>query len=61
MNNSPEPKPSFSINLGDVLELGEHRLACGDAKDPLLVEKLLEGEAILRTKRMKSKKMLKMK
>lgn len=46
MNSSPEPKPSFSVNPGDVFELGEHRLACGDAKAPSLVEQLLEGEAV---------------
>jgi DNA modification methylase len=29
---------------GDVMLLGEHRLACGDARDAALVERLLEGE-----------------
>lgn len=43
MKNSPEPKPSFSVNPGDVFQLGEHRLACGDAKEPSLVRTLLSG------------------
>lgn len=43
MKPLPEPKPSFSVSPGDVFLLGEHRLACGDAKDPLLVSKLVSG------------------
>lgn len=43
MKNSPEPKPSFSVNPGDIFKLGEHRLACGDAKDRALVRTLLAG------------------
>ncbi len=29
--------------LGDVWQLGDHRLACGDATDPVVVERLLDG------------------
>lgn len=43
MKNSPESKPSFLVNAGDVFQLGEHRLACGDAKDRTLVRTLLSG------------------
>jgi len=34
----PETKP------GDIYELGEHRLICGDALDPKVVEKLMDGK-----------------
>ena len=30
---------------GDLWQLGEHRLACGDATDPLVVARLLDGAA----------------
>jgi hypothetical protein len=30
--------------LGDVWKLGDHRLICGDARDPMVVEKLMAGE-----------------
>lgn len=43
MKISPETKPSFSVNPGDIFQLGQHRLACGDAKDPSLVTSLLSG------------------
>ncbi len=46
MNLLPAPKPSFSINPGDVFLLGEHRLACGDAKDTELVKTLMGGNKI---------------
>ncbi len=29
--------------VGDIWQLGEHRLACGDATDPSVVERLLDG------------------
>ncbi len=41
-----ETKPSFSINPGDIFRLGDHRLACGDAKEKALVEKLLAKQVI---------------
>jgi DNA modification methylase len=46
MNLLPAPKPSFSINPGDIFLLGEHRLACGDAKDMSLVKTLIGGNKI---------------
>ena len=46
MKPLPEPKPSFSVKPGDIFALGEHRLACGDAKDQALVTKLVGAEKI---------------
>lgn len=46
MKNSPETKPSSSINHGDIFALGVHRLACGDSSDPVLVKKLLGDERV---------------
>jgi DNA modification methylase len=39
----PEPTKSIS-KLGDIYELGEHRLMCGDSTDKATVEKLMNGE-----------------
>lgn len=36
----------MSINTGDMFALGEHRLICGDATDPLIVKKLV-GEQLI--------------
>lgn len=46
MNPSPEPKPNFSVKPGDIVTLGNHLLACGDAKDAALVERLLHDRVI---------------
>lgn len=43
MKNLPETKLPYSVNPGDIFQLGEHRLACGDAKDVLLIRTLLSG------------------
>ena len=32
------------VKLGEVWQLGEHRLICGDSTDPKVLEKLLDGE-----------------
>lgn len=42
LENIKEPKSK----LGDVYELGMHRLICGDATDPEIVEKLVQDERV---------------
>jgi len=46
MKNSPDKKPKRSIKPGQVWKLGDHRLACGDARDEELVKKLLGGTKV---------------
>ncbi|MFH1235965.1 MAG: site-specific DNA-methyltransferase [Parcubacteria group bacterium] len=41
MNTSRTTKPRSSINYGSIFRLGNHVLACGDARDPLLVDRVL--------------------
>ncbi len=41
MKNSPAPKPKKSIKYGDAFRLGDHLLACGDALDARLVDRLV--------------------
>lgn len=42
----PEPPPAGAVvsQLGDIWILGGHRVACGDARDPALIAKLMRGE-----------------
>lgn len=40
----PEPPKEPVTKPGDIWQLGEHRLICGDATDPEVYERLLEGE-----------------
>ena len=37
----PDPPRNPETQLGDVYELGEHRLVCGDATDPAVLEKIV--------------------
>jgi len=39
-----EPPAEPQSQVGEVYELGPHRLACGDATDPQLIAKLLAGQ-----------------
>lgn len=41
MNPSPTIKPLNSIKLGDLIQLGDHRIICGDARDPEVVKRLV--------------------
>ncbi|OGG51329.1 hypothetical protein A3D72_01735 [Candidatus Uhrbacteria bacterium RIFCSPHIGHO2_02_FULL_57_19] len=43
MSNSPATKPKSSINYGDAFKVGDHVIACGDAQDAALVDRLLKG------------------
>lgn len=42
----PEIEDDPIIKKGDLIELGEHRLICGDSTDPSTVERLLDGSKI---------------
>ena len=42
----PEPPEEPTAKPGDVYQLGEHRLMCGDSTDPAAVDKLLDGAKI---------------
>lgn len=44
MKNSPTKKPKSSIKVGDIFQIGNHVLACGDALDPALVNRAI-GQA----------------
>jgi DNA modification methylase len=44
-DDAPEPPAQPVSALGDVWSLGRHRLMCGDATNPELLQKLLAGEA----------------
>ncbi len=49
-NTDPNHVPAIEAHAitkrGDVIELGDHRLICGDSADPADVEKLLAGELV---------------
>lgn len=43
----PETKQNeLGVQLGDIYQLGEHRLMCGDSTDLQTVEKLMNGEKV---------------
>src|SRR3989339_558234 len=46
MKNSQTIKQKESIELGTIWQLGNHRLAFGDAKDKSLIEKLIGKDKI---------------
>lgn len=46
MKNSPDKKHAKSIKPGAIWQLGEHRLAYGDCRDPKLLKKLIGDECI---------------
>lgn len=40
----PEPPAEPEAKLGDIYQLGEHRLICGDSTDPKVIEQLMDGD-----------------
>jgi hypothetical protein len=41
-----EPDSATAVaRLGDIFQLGPHRIVCGDATDPSVLARLLEGDA----------------
>ena len=41
----PEPPKAPTTKLGDIWQLGNHRLMCGDSTDAAAVKKLMDGKA----------------
>ena len=44
MEDAPPEDPPTRSKTGDIWQLGEHRLICGDSTDPKVLEKLMNGE-----------------
>ena len=42
----PDVPEEATAKLGDIWELGGHRLVCGDSTDVALIDKLLDGEKV---------------
>jgi len=42
---APEPDMIAIAHLGDIFRLGEHRIVCGDATDPAVLAKLMDGDS----------------
>ena len=42
----PEPGVGAVARLGDIFQLGPHRVVCGDATDPAVVARLLDGDPL---------------
>jgi len=42
----PDPRPSTNIVPGDMFELGQHRILCGDSTKPEDVAKLLDAKTV---------------
>ena len=42
-DEAPEPPEEPTTKLGDMWQLGEHRLICGDSTDPLVIKNLMGG------------------
>ena len=44
-----EPDPATAVaRVGDIFQLGPHRIVCGDATDPAVLARLLEGDGLAR-------------
>ncbi len=46
MSNLQRQKSKKSINYGDILQIGNHLLACGDARDVNLIDRLVDKTKI---------------
>ena len=44
----PDPGAVAIAHLGDLFELGPHRLICGDATDPMVLARLTDGDPLAR-------------
>lgn len=43
MKNSQDKKPKSSIKYGDIFQIGDHILVCGDARNKSLIDKALKN------------------
>lgn len=46
MKNLQDKKPKNSIKQGDIFQIGDHILTCGDARDKSLIDKVLKNPKI---------------
>ena len=46
MKHSPTAKPKSSIKVGDIYEIGPHRLGCGDARDADFVNRVIGSNKV---------------
>src|SRR3990170_118829 len=44
MDRAEELREKWGVELGQLWQLGEHRLICGDCTDPAVVERMMQGE-----------------
>lgn len=44
IDRAEELRQKWGVNVGDLWQLGEHRLICGDCTDAAVVARLLQGE-----------------
>lgn len=42
-DEAPEVPEEPKTRLGDIYQLGQHRLICGDSTDPAVIDRLMEG------------------
>ena len=42
-DETPEPPEEPRTKLGDVYQLGRHRLICGDSTEPAVIDRLMDG------------------
>ena len=42
-DEAPEPPEEPKTKIGDIYQLGQHRLICGDSTDPAVIDRLMDG------------------